>query len=128
MYIEVLAVIDEAAGLVDFVSPIGGAQGTWHSGRPPEPGHCHVELEAEAEPRSWKPSTARSPAIERTGAGTCQVRIAGTVVRVDDDAMMSLQVGSDIILVELPGGSPAPHPGESVEFTLPGIGIYPYTL
>ncbi|MET9415955.1 hypothetical protein ABZY03_17590 [Streptomyces klenkii] len=129
MNIEVVAVIDDSAGLVSFTSPVGSAWGTWRGSESPEPGRYHVELEIEAEPYPWVPSASGPPRVEGTGTdGTRQIRITGVVASMDDDSVMSLRVGSDIVLVEFPDGSAAPCPGRTVEFTVAGIGIYPYAV
>nr|WSX77837.1 hypothetical protein OH826_30755 [Streptomyces sp. NBC_00899] len=54
--------------------------------------------------------------------------LSGIVESVEDDGVVALRVGSDVLLLELAEGSLTPEPGQAVFLSVPRIELYPYEL
>ncbi|MFV8129080.1 hypothetical protein [Streptomyces syringium] len=121
--------MDSETGAVEFTSPLGNAWGIWMGTQRPDPGTYHVEFEIPEQVDSWVPSEVPAGRIEGEQQGhTQQVSVSGIVENVDDDFMVTLRVGTDVILVEMAPSAPAVHKGEPITFSAATLELYPYQL
>ncbi|MEV4872194.1 hypothetical protein [Streptomyces syringium] len=129
MEIEVMRSPASVIDPVEFSSPAGNAWGAWKGRGYPSPGTYHVEFEIPEEITSWEPSGTTEGKIEGEWHGMARhVSISGVVENVDDDAVVSLRVGTDVVLVEMASCARTVHAGEAITFKTPALDLYPYQL
>ncbi|POX59843.1 hypothetical protein C3492_30305 [Streptomyces sp. Ru62] len=121
--------------LVAFRSLSGQAWARWRGSELPQVGALvDVEVDVPDEIARW--AIVDGPATMASDTPRSPVRIRGVVATVDEDAVVAIRVGADIILVELarpidsvqPGQVDKPRVGAAIEFTTPEIDIYPYSV
>ncbi|MGW5280017.1 hypothetical protein ACWERI_11215 [Streptomyces collinus] len=124
-----------AAPAVAFSGACGLAWARWCGLEMPEVGDfADVEVDIPDEITSW--AVADGPALVVSGAPGAPVRIRGSVEAADEDSVMAVRVGADMLLVEvagsaaslLPGHAGKPRVGDSIEFTTPRIEVHPYSI
>ncbi|WP_159049086.1 hypothetical protein [Streptomyces sp. NRRL B-3648] len=118
-----------------FKGPSGQAWAQWCGSEMPQVGAlADVEVDVPDAITRW--DTVDGPATVASDTPGSPVRIRGVVATVDEDSVIAVRVGADIILVEFadPNGSvqPAqvakPRVGDAIEFTTPQINIHPYSV
>ena len=139
MRIEILDVLDnaeESQGLrIAFRGPLGQAWAHWRGSAAPQVGDTEdVEIDVPDDVVHWV--HAEGPDTLLAEAAGAPVRIKGTVVAAAEDAVVSIRLGTDILLVEF---ATAGHPEEQgrpdmpsiddhIELSVPHIDIYPYSV
>ncbi|MGW7378545.1 hypothetical protein [Streptomyces sp. NPDC054794] len=128
MRIEVLEILDAEGRVVRFRSELGEAWGVWQGGAVPTEGQFDVEVEISEEVAAWLPGVGESDTLTGDGLRRQAVTVRGTVQTVDEDSVMSVRIGRDIVLVEMADGAVPPQPGAKIKFDTPEIELYPYQL
>jgi hypothetical protein len=139
MRIEILDVLDRAeepqAPCIAFRGPLGQAWAHWRgSGTPFAGDSADVEIDIPDDVVNW--IHAEGPDTLVADAPGESVQIKGTVVAADEDAVVSVRLGTDILLVEF---AAAGHPEEQgrpdrpsiddrIELSVPHIDVYPYSV
>lgn len=139
MRIEILDVLDnaeESQGLrIAFRGLLGQVWAHWRGSAAPQVGDtADVEIDVPDDVVHWV--HAEGPDALLAEATGTPVRIKGTVVAAAEDAVVSIRLGTDILLVEF---ATAGHPEEQgrpdmpsiddhIELSVPHIDIYPYSV
>lgn len=93
-----------------------------------------VEVDIPDEATQWV--TVDGPGAMVSGDPGSPVRIRGVVAGANEDSMVAVRVGADIVLVVFadpansvqPGHDDKPMVGNSIEFTTARIDVYPYSV
>ncbi|MFC0556126.1 hypothetical protein ACFFHJ_35000 [Planotetraspora thailandica] len=121
--------MDPAQGIVSFRCEIGTATGRWKGSTPANEGFYDVEFEIPEEVQEWEEPAPGVPAISEIGE---DVRVTGEVLGVgeEDDHVVELRTGTDILLIEIPdaGRRARLKPHDVISFRSPEIWLYPYQL
>ncbi|MFF7024518.1 hypothetical protein D7231_20195 [Streptomyces klenkii] len=128
MRIEISQIVNADIGEVEFISPVGTARGIWKGTQAPHLGSHDVELDLPEAIHAWEAAGAPFESIgtDRLIEGH-RVMVSGKVEIVGEDSVLSLRIGSDIVLVEL-GTAESPEEGSAIRFTTPSIELYPYQV
>ncbi|MEU4032704.1 hypothetical protein [Streptomyces collinus] len=139
MRIEILDLLSsvEAGGVTEvvFSGGCGRAWAQWCGFEEPKVrALVDVEVDIPDGITSW--AIADGPAIVASGAPGAPVRIRGVVEAADEDYVVAVRVGADVVLVEvadaaaslLPELAGKPQVGDSIEFTTPQIEVHPYSV
>ncbi|WP_327401694.1 hypothetical protein OG194_16955 [Streptomyces sp. NBC_01288] len=140
MRIEILDVLDNAeepqGPRIAFRSPLGQAWARWCGSGTPRGGDAvDVEIDIPDDVVHWVP--AEGPDALLAEAAEAPVRIKGAVVAAAEDAVVSIRLGTDILLVEFAtAGHPdeqdrppdRPSIGNRIELSVPHIDVYPYSV
>ncbi|MFE0461616.1 hypothetical protein ACFW1A_20430 [Kitasatospora sp. NPDC058965] len=131
MRVEVTRILDASEGLVSFRCALGHATARWAGSTPLQLGEFDVEFDIPEEITRWivltdpAPGSIAGDVEEETG-----VSLTGTVVDVGegDDPVVSIRLGSDIVMIEAPDRKWDVTPGDGVSMQVPVIRMYPYFL
>lgn len=139
MRIEILDVLDDAdepqGPRIAFRSPLGQVWAHWRGSGTPQVGDtADVEIDIPDDVVSWV--HAEGPDTLLAEAPGAPVRIRGAVVAADEDAVVSIRLSTDILLVEFAtarhpeeqGSSDKPSIGDRIELSVPRIDVYPYSV
>jgi hypothetical protein len=100
MRIEITEVLDPDERLVHFRSAFGAAVGRLCGEKPLAQGAWDVELDVPDSVTDWKMGTEGESAV--AGGADGKVRLSGKIASVDvEDNVVTLRVGSDLVLVEV---------------------------
>ncbi|MFJ1751687.1 hypothetical protein [Kitasatospora sp. NPDC088134] len=128
MRIDLTAVLDPVAGTVSFSCPAGRAVGRW-MGREPARTGCHdVEFDLPGEVRDLGPAAPGRASLVAEDGG---VVVTGTVVALGgdaDDPVVTIRVGTALILLELPFPRAPLAVGDGRSFHSPVLELHPYLL
>ncbi|MFF5012019.1 hypothetical protein [Streptomyces sp. NPDC001165] len=120
---------------IAFRGTSGRAWAQWCGPEMPQVGALvDVEVDIPDEATHWV--SVDGPGAMVSGDPRAPVRIRGVVAGVDEDSMVAVRVGADIVLVEFvdsansvqPGHDDKPMVGDSIEFTAARIDVYPYSV
>ena len=139
MRIVILDVLDNAEGprgpRIAFRGPFGQVWAHWRGSAAPQVGDtADVEIDIPDDVVHWV--HAEGPDALLAEAAGAPVRIQGTVIAADEDAVVSIRLGTDVLLVEF---AAAGHPEEQgrydmpsiddrIELSVPHIDVYPYSV
>ena len=139
MRIEILDVLDDVeepqGPRISIRGPLGQVWAHWRGSGTPRVGDAaDVEIDIPDDVVSWV--HAEGPDTLRAEAPGGPVRIRGAVVAADEDAVVSIRLSADILLVEFAtarhpeeqGGPDMPSIGDRIELSVPHIDIYPYSV
>ncbi|MEV4559845.1 hypothetical protein AB0K51_23000 [Kitasatospora sp. NPDC049285] len=128
MRVQVTEVVDPAQGTVAFSCAVGEAVGRWRGEDAARIGSYDVELEIPEAVDRWAPHAPGPGSL--SGVGPQDLAVTGVVVAVgeDDDPVLSLRVGTDILLVELAAPVSWPAIGETIALRARTLELYPYQL
>ncbi|MEW1643066.1 MULTISPECIES: hypothetical protein [unclassified Streptomyces] len=138
MRIEILDVLDnveESEGpRIVFRSALGQVWARWRGAAAPQAGDAaDVEIDIPDDVVHWV--HAEGPDALQAEAAGAPVRIRGTVVNADEDAVVSIRLGIYIILAEFAAGHPEeqgrpdrPSNDDRIELSVPHIDVYPYSV
>ena len=131
MKVEIVRVLDAATQLVVFRSDVGTAAGIWAGTEPATPGPTHVELDVPDDVDEYAVVDSETPDSIAGGIepGT-GVHVVGKVVQVgeDGDTVVSMRVGTEILMVDASGQRSDIEPDNTIRFTVSRISLYPYDL
>ena len=128
MRADVLQVLDRARGIVFFRCESGSASARWMGPGEVREGRFDVEIDVQEEIEEWVNATSRATAISGAAEAGAEVRITGEVLKVSDDAVVEVQVGTAVLLVEIPNGRHDLARGDRISFQVREIQLYPYDL
>ncbi|MFF4838779.1 hypothetical protein [Streptomyces collinus] len=120
---------------IAFSGTYGRAWAGWRGSEEPVAGaFADVEVDIPDEITCW--AVADGPAIIASDSLEAPVRIRGVVESADEDSVLALRVGADLLLVEvaafaaslLPGHVDKPRVGDSIEITTSRIDVHPYSV
>ena len=139
MHIEILDVLDNAEDpkgpRVAFRGPLGQGWAHWRGSTAPQVGDAaDVEIDVPDDVVHWV--HAEGPDALLTEAAGAPVRIQGTVIAADEDAVVSIRLGTDVLLVEFAtarhpveqGRPDRPSLGDRIELSVPHIDVCPYSI
>lgn len=131
MEIEISEILDTPNQRVRFRSYVGTATGTWSDPKPASLGRAHVEFDIPDEIGEWQILDSSSPnSIEDGDEPKDGVRIVATVIEdgSDDDPVVSIRVGTDVIMIEPSERRSEMVAGSTIAFTAPDLHLYPINL
>lgn len=131
MKVEIAQVLDSQTQRVLFHSDVGTAAGIWAGPESAKPGAAHVEFDIPDEVSHWTLiDDASSTSIEDGIEPDSGVEIVATVVQVGDgeDPVVSIRIGTDIVMIEMPESRSGLAPGATIRFTTPEVRLSPYDL
>ncbi|MFI9584537.1 hypothetical protein ACIHCQ_22480 [Streptomyces sp. NPDC052236] len=128
MRISISQILDLKLRIVEFSGPAGSAWGYWRGSTEPRVGEYNVEFDIPELVTSWH--VAGGPDLIEGDFSQREVTLRGSVQSVgdNDDAVVAIRIDLDIVLVEVGDGIPVTCIGESIEFTVPNISLYPYSI
>ncbi|WP_328829450.1 MULTISPECIES: hypothetical protein [unclassified Streptomyces] len=139
MRIEILDVLDNPAetqgSRIAFRGPLGQAWARWRGSAAPHVGDTvDVEIDIPDDVVRWV-HTEGPDALLAEAAGA-PVRIQGTVIAADEDAVVSIRLGTDVLLVEFAAAEHSEEQGrrfmpsidDRIELSVPHIDVYPYSV
>ncbi|MDT3397155.1 hypothetical protein RKE29_10945 [Streptomyces sp. B1866] len=116
------------SNLVEFECQSGRAWGLWKGETPPTVGSTfHVEFDVPDTLTSWATGKQEAVASENSEPEG-RARLTGTVEAVGTDAVVSLRMGNDLLLIEFTQGVELPEIGSRITLQASQIDIYPYFL
>lgn len=92
-----------------------------------EVGQFDVEIDVPDEVSAW---TEVSSAVTSLSEVDTEILVAGEIAQVGegDDPVVTIRLGTDLLLVEIPGVKPVPPLAGLLSFQVPEIRLYPYPL
>lgn len=97
---------------------------------PADTGQFDVEIEVPEEVTEWVTAPSSTASLSKVAGTDLVTLVTGEVVKFndDDDPVVGIRVGSDIILIEIPNlRSELPIKG-FISFQVPELQLYPYDL
>jgi hypothetical protein len=131
MDIEISEILDAPNQRVRFRSHVGTATGTWPDPNPVSLGRAHVEFDIPNAISEWRTLDSPSPnSIEDVNVPKSSVRIVATVIEdgSDDDPVVTIRVGTAIIMIEPSERRSEMVAGSTIAFTAPDLHLYPTNL
>ena len=125
MRVDVLKVLDPAAGIVFFRGDFGSACGRWKGPEPAEAGAFAVEFTLPAV-EEWTVATPEEPALAGAAEPGSAVWFRCQVEQVHENSVVVARMGPHIFLVEIPSRTPELPEGRFISFRVPEIELYPY--
>lgn len=128
MKVDVREILDRSRQVVAFRCDFGSARGRWMGADPARLGTATVEIDIPGEVSEW---TALEPGVtslaEEPGSG---VRVHCEVLRGGDeeDPVVAVRLGSDVLLVEIPGRRAELTAGTRISFLATEIQLHPYEV
>lgn len=130
MRVEVLQVVDHSRGIVSFRCESGVASGRWMGSSPAAVGQFDVEIEVPEEVAEWVAAPSGSASLSEVVGAESVTLITGEVVKSgdDDDSVVEMRVGSDILLIEISNRRSELPVGGFISLQVPEVQLYPYDL
>ena len=131
MKVEIAQVLDSKTQRVLFRSDVGTAAGIWAGPEPAKTGAAHVELDIPDQVGDWTSiDDAVATSIEGGIESENGVQIVATVVHVGDgeDPVVSIRIGTDIVMIEMSASRSGLVAGSAIRFTTLEVRLFPSNL
>ena len=120
----------EAAERIIFSSDVGRSPARWMGRNAARLGEFEVELDFPDEVGGFEILAPGAPAGIHGTEEAGMIAVCGTVVTIgeDDDPVVGISLGQDIVLVEASDAKSGVVLGSHVAFEVPMVDVYPYEL
>ncbi|MGW6455929.1 hypothetical protein ACWF94_08360 [Streptomyces sp. NPDC055078] len=126
MRVKVSEILDADTRAVSFTGPTGTAWAYWQGPEVRQGYTYDVELDSPGVVTSWTVSSD-SDVVEGAFAEG-RVTLRGPIQSLGEDGVAEIRIAQDIVLIEVDPAIPEVPVGAWVEFVVPSISLYPYSL